>query len=57
MKNLEINMEELNNSELYEITGGGFFYDLGAAAHRAWNSLNSGLRSLDGSYISSALGH
>lgn len=39
MKKIEKNLEELSNSELEEITGGGFFYDMGAAAHEAWNSV------------------
>ncbi|MDN3675514.1 hypothetical protein QWY99_21000 [Flavobacterium branchiarum] len=40
MKKIEINLEELSNLELEEITGGGFFYDMGVAAHEAWNSVN-----------------
>jgi len=39
MNIIENNLEELNNFELTEITGGGFFYDLGAAAHRAFNAI------------------
>ncbi|MCA0959655.1 hypothetical protein LCL86_11410 [Muricauda ruestringensis] len=33
MKNIEI----LSDKELLEIDGGGFFKDLGAAAHKLWN--------------------
>jgi len=57
MNNLENNLEELINTELIEISGGRFFYDLGVAAHHSWNSLSAGLRSLDGNYVSMALGH
>jgi|LakMenE18May11ns_1017448.scaffolds.fasta_scaffold9317950_1 hypothetical protein len=38
MKNIEINLEELNSSQLLEISGGGFFRDLGEATRTAWNS-------------------
>ena len=39
MNILENNLEELNNFELAEITAGGLLYDLGAAAHRAFNAI------------------
>ena len=38
----ENKLEELSFIELTEIVGGGFFYDLGAAAHRTWNTLRGG---------------
>jgi hypothetical protein len=38
MKKQENNLEELSYSQLLEISGGGFWYDLGVSAHNAWNS-------------------
>jgi bacteriocin-like protein len=35
----ENKLEELNSSELKEITGGDFWFDLGASAHNAVNAL------------------
>jgi hypothetical protein len=36
----QLNLEQLDSQDLINIEAGGFFYDLGAAAHRAWNSFN-----------------
>mgnify|MGYP001613044189 CR=1 FL=1 len=38
MNIIEINLEDLKDLELINVTGGGFFKDLGAASHEAWNS-------------------
>lgn len=43
MKKIEIDLEELSSSQLEEIVGGadgGFFFDLGVAAHKAWNAFD-----------------
>lgn len=32
----ELNLEQLDSQELINIEAGGFFNDLGAAAHNAW---------------------
>ena len=39
MNIIETKLEELTNSELAEITGGGLLYDLGAGAHHFVNYL------------------
>jgi hypothetical protein len=36
----ELNLEQLDSQELTNIQAGGFFHDLGVAAHNAWNSFN-----------------
>ncbi|MFH6955970.1 hypothetical protein ACHRV1_01080 [Flavobacterium aquidurense] len=37
----ELNLKELNDFEIETIeAGGSFFYELGAGAHRIWNSFN-----------------
>jgi hypothetical protein len=36
----ELNLVELNDLEINNIDGGGFFYELGVGAHMMWNSFN-----------------
>lgn len=36
-------MENLSDRELVNVTAGGWLYDLGAAAHEAWDSVLDGL--------------
>ena len=43
MKKFEIDLEELSSSQLEKIVGGtegGFFFDVGVAAHLAWNAFD-----------------
>ncbi|MEM8522757.1 hypothetical protein [Flavobacterium sp. PL12] len=44
MNFIENKLQELNSSELTEITGGGFWYDLGVSAHNAFNAAADYLR-------------
>lgn len=40
----ELNLEQLDSQELINIEAGGFFYDLGAAAHNAWIDIKNTAR-------------
>ncbi|QYS87995.1 hypothetical protein [Flavobacterium davisii] len=47
-------IKELTTEELYKITGGGFFRDLGARAHLIFNSIAAYLENNDFGQMHSA---
>jgi hypothetical protein len=54
MKKFEIDLEELSSSQLEEIIGGaegGFIFDLGVAAHMAWNAFDEMASSVRSTHV------